>query len=134
MAKETSPRPLDTTILHKKTPRFSWHERFCKLRNSTIRDNFSPGAWGGLQTVQEAQKKQPPGPKIHYLVFLINRAGILENLGSNMGQKSVLNQLFKPFRAFGSVRNGFAMYFSSRLSLPKLRTASKWSQNPFVSP
>ena len=22
-----------------------------------------PGAWGGLQTVQEAQKKQPPGPK-----------------------------------------------------------------------
>ena len=23
----------------------------------------SPGAWGGLQTVQGAQKKQPPGPK-----------------------------------------------------------------------
>ena len=23
------------------------------------------GAWGGLQTLQEAQKKQPPGPKIN---------------------------------------------------------------------
>ena len=23
-----------------------------------------PGAWGGLQTMQEAQKKQPLGPKI----------------------------------------------------------------------
>ena len=69
-----------------------------------------------------------------YLVFLINRAGILENLGSNMGQKSVLNQLFNPFRALGRVRNGFAVYFWSRLSPSKLRTASKWSQNPFVYP
>ena len=53
----------------------------------------------------------------------------MENLGSNMGQKSVLNQLFNPFRALGSVRNGFAIYFSCRLSPSKLRTASKWSQN-----
>ena len=54
------------------------------------------------------------------LVFLIDHAGILQNLGSNMGQKSILNQLLKPFRGLGSVRNGFAMYFSSRLSLSKL--------------
>ena len=62
-------------------------------------------------------------------VFLINHAGILQNLGSNMGPKSVLNQLFNTFRALGSVRNGFAIYFSCRLSPPKLRTASKSSQN-----
>ena len=65
----------------------------------------------------------------YYSVFLINHAGILENLGSNMAQKSVLNQLLKPFRGLGSVRNGFAMYFWSRLSPSMLRTASKWSQN-----
>ena len=46
-----------------------------------------------------------------------------------MAQKSVLNQLFNPFGALGSVRNGFAMYFSCRLSPSMLRTASKWSQN-----
>ena len=46
-----------------------------------------------------------------------------------MGPKSVLNQLFNAFRALGSVRNGFAIYFSCRLSPPKLRTASKSSQN-----
>ena len=34
MVKETSPRPHDTTILHKKTPRFAWYRRFCELRNS----------------------------------------------------------------------------------------------------
>ena len=65
----------------------------------------------------------------YYLVFLINRAGILENLGSNMGQKSVWNHLFNPFGGLGSVRNGFAIYFSCRLSPSMLRTASKWSQN-----
>ena len=64
-----------------------------------------------------------------YSVFLINHAGILENIGSNMGQKSVMNDIFDPFRALGSVRNGFAMYFSSRLSPSKLRTTSKSSQN-----
>ena len=64
-----------------------------------------------------------------YSVYLINHAGILQNLGSNMGQKSVLNQLFNPFRGLRSVGNGFAMHFSSRLSPSMLRTASKWSQN-----
>ena len=81
----------------------------------------------------EGEGHHPAGrsPKMvaHYSIYLINHAGILENLGSNMGQKSVLNQLLKPFRGLGSVRNGFAMYFSSRLSPSKLRTASKWSQN-----
>ena len=62
-------------------------------------------------------------------VFLVNHAGILENLGSNMGQKSVMNDRFNPLQALGSVRNGFAMYFSSRLSPSMLRTAPKWSQN-----
>ena len=66
---------------------------------------------------------------LFYSVFLINHAGILENLGSNMVQKSVLNQLFDPLRALGSVRNGFAMYFPSRLSPSKLRKAPKWSPN-----
>ena len=69
-----------------------------------------------------------------YSIFLINHAGILENLRFNMGKKSVLNGIFDPFRALGSVRNGFAVHFSSRLSPSKLRTASKWSPNPFVSP
>ena len=62
-------------------------------------------------------------------MFLINHAGILENLKSNMGQKSALNGIFDPFRTLGSVRNGLAAYFSSRLSPSKPRTASKWSQN-----
>ena len=66
---------------------------------------------------------------VFYSVFLINHAGILENLGSNVGQQSIMNHTFEPFRALGSVRNGFAIYFSSRLSPPKLRTASKSSQN-----
>ena len=34
MVKETSPRPLDTTILYEISPRFSWYQRFCELRNS----------------------------------------------------------------------------------------------------
>ena len=76
-----------------------------------------------------ANLSRPKLTNAEYSVFLINHAGILENLGSNMGQKSVLNQLFDPSGGLGSVRNGFAMYFSSRLSPSKLRTASKWSQN-----
>ena len=36
IVKETSPRPLDITILHEKTPRFSWYQRFCELRTSTF--------------------------------------------------------------------------------------------------
>ena len=81
-----------------------------------------PGSANTLQSFVAA-------PWFIYSVFLINQTGILENLGSNMGQKSVLNQLFEPFRALGTVRNGFAVYFSSRLSPSMLRTASKWSQN-----
>ena len=55
--KETSPRPLDTTILHEISPRFSWHQRFCELRTSYT----TPcGAWGGLHTVRLA-----PGGQVH---------------------------------------------------------------------
>ena len=89
--------------------------------------------------MEEAELSQQPLVQLvyidcYYSVFLINHAGILENLRSNMAQKSVLNDIFTPFGGLGSVRNGFAMYFSSRLSPSKLPTASKWSQNPFVSP
>ena len=37
MVKETSPRPLATTVLHEISPRFSWHRRFCQLRTSKFR-------------------------------------------------------------------------------------------------
>ena len=31
MVKETSPRPLTTTVLHEISPRFSWHQQFSEL-------------------------------------------------------------------------------------------------------
>ena len=37
MVKETSPRPLATTVLHEISPRFSWRRRFCELRTSIFR-------------------------------------------------------------------------------------------------
>ena len=37
MVKETSPRPLATTVLHEISPRFSWHQPFCELRTSKSR-------------------------------------------------------------------------------------------------
>ena len=36
---------------------------------------------------------------------------IVLKFGSNMGQKSILNHIFDPFRALGSVRNGFVFKF-----------------------
>ena len=94
----------------------------------------SGASLGGIDRDQTGWNSCSESISNAYSIYLINHAGILENLGSNMGQKSVLNQLFKPCGALGSVRNGFAEYFSCRLSPSMLRMASKWSQYPFVSP
>ena len=37
MVKETSSRPLATTVLREISPRFSWYQRFCELQNSKFR-------------------------------------------------------------------------------------------------
>ena len=40
---------------------------------------------------------------------------IVWKFGSNMDQKSILNDIFDPFPALGSVRNGFGVQISSSL-------------------
>ena len=56
MVKETSPRPLATTVLREISPRFSWHRRFCELRTSKIRDFPDPHGRGLPQSGAPPEK------------------------------------------------------------------------------